>query len=784
MSDEFKPLDKVQVEWFDAHPEGPFQFSRDGVILNPDLSELSGEPFATSWTRQVGRPFLTQNADGSITFNRPAGDAGEEELYQRIMARSFLDLYRSDCGYHYTYNSQTTEYLRIDRPMNLDDVMRHLRGIQPGLLGVPIELKDGKFVSYFGVIDADRHKETDATIEHAELAQLVTEYHLPLIVYRSKRPKGAHLAAFWSDTAGFSSDLTVQLLKKWTRVLGIEGEVEYFPAQMEVEEGKFANGVNLPYHGNERTALGRDGETLSLPEFLVLAHQRRRYGVICAQRDLGEPQQELYNPKTRGEKKYGAMTKEMAQSMFKEKLGKLRESNHQGHWNDILNETAFFASMAQGALDFTEEKIKEEIFNAASPVDGAQEKKFNDTFDSGWKGGVKSPLTIVEIAPSATIAKPDMPENCLDGVLGRVCRGRLSEFPLAYSWPSVLCSAGVLVKPHPKIRVNLYECLVGPIHSGKSQAQSRAHYLFNLKELGLWEELKSGSAEGLLQEVGDRQGKPFLWFPDELSHTMEKAQIEHSAFPFVLNSLFYNDTQVLTVAQRKKIVFNARMSIEGGVVEEKFSDSFGAAAIGGMYDRFLFSLCPSDFNYKYRPMEGAPLFRLKARDDGTYVPVNDEGDRVLIINTPEIDSSVWDARDAIQDSEGLEPRVLEIAIRCACICGAWDRKEILRASDMTPHWELARYMQRVRAVLRPNPGRSPEAVVADKIMSFLKRQADHAKWVSWRECYRVTRIIEYGPSIAERALNAMVYAGDIEKTDVKVKGGGRGRLVVRLAPEE
>jgi hypothetical protein len=768
--------DEMHIEMIMALDLGGDPFAGLPFLRGDDVQTPDGKTFP-SWTGTVARPFVTENADGSVTFNRPAADAGEEQLYQRILARNFLELYRGNSAYHYTYNSDTTEYLRVDRPMTLDDVVRHLRGIQPGLLGVPLEPIDGKFVSFFGVIDADRHKESDVSINHAELARLVTMYDLPLIVCHSKGAKSAHLPVFWKEENGFSCELTVQVLKKWTRVLDITGEVDYFPAQVEVKPDQFANGVNLPFFGNERTALGRDGETLSLPEFLVLAHQQRKFGLVYAQRDLGDGPSEpsAVGPKDR---KYGPMTIDTARSMHAKNVEELRTCTVER--NKMLNNVAFFAAMAYAAkaLEGTETSIKNEMLKAAV-ASGLTKNESKATAKSGWGSGITQPLTIIEIASSALINRPDMPESVLDGYLGKLCRERLPEFPIAYSWPSILTAAGVMVKPHPKNRVSLYTCLVGAIHSGKSQAQERAHFLFRLKEQLLLEELKSGSAEGLLEKIGDKNGMPVLWWPDELSHLLAKAQIEHSAFPFVLNSCYYLDANTLTVAARKKITFNARLTLEGGVVEDNFGDSFGAATVSGLYDRFLFSICPSDFKYSYRPMIGEPLFKTK-RGSGILDDVIDEHGELLTITTPAIHSDVWEARDAIQASEGIESRVLEICIRCALICAAWDRKVVLRAVDLGPCWELARYQTRVRALLQPNPGRNFDAIVAYKIKNFLKDQADGDKWITWRDVYRSTHIMEYGPTTCERAVSAMVFAGEIERITV----GRQKKAVLRLAVEE
>jgi hypothetical protein len=318
---------------------------------------------------------------------RKAADPDEELLYLQFMGQSFLDLSRGNPDCHYTYDSIKHKYEAVDRGITLDDVVRHLRGVEPGLLSIPIKPADadGKSLTHFGVIDADRHFEADTPIDHAELARSVKMLGLPLIVCRSKNPKSAHLLVFWKDKSGFSCALTQQILEKWTRILAITGETEIFPKQTELkmvkeegsetEEMQRGNGVNLPYFGSGRTALGDDGQELSLMEFLVLAAQRRVFGVSVARRELGDEQSE---PRESGPKdrKYGPMTIETIRSIHAKNLQNLHESNQAGHWNDTANITAYFAAMAfaANALEGTEKQIKDEMLKAANPANGVEEK--------------------------------------------------------------------------------------------------------------------------------------------------------------------------------------------------------------------------------------------------------------------------------------------------------------------------------------------------------------------------------------------------------------------------
>jgi len=424
------------------------------------------------------------------------------------------------------------------------------------------------------------------------------------------------------------------------------------------------------------------------------------------------------------------------------------------------------------------EGIKE-ILKSGRTLSAADRQAFEGTPEEMEK--ILADYTPQVVSPSQ-LARPDMPETVLDGILGQWCKGRLGDFPIAFSWPSVLASASAHVKHHEKIRCNINVCLVGKPHHGKSQAQERANDLFQLKQTGRLDENKYGSAEGLLEVIGSREGKPLLWFPDELSHLLAKSQIEGASFPFILNSMFYKDTNMITAKGRKKIEFNARVSITGGVVEENFGDSFGAASTAGFYDRFLFGLFPTgNFEYIYRPMQGGPVVETCT----TSKPGTEESTKKWEIRrkviAPEIDASVWDARDKIRSEEKIDPRVLEIAIRVALICAAWDEKPLLRASDLAPHWELARYQQRVREVLAPNPGRNFDAQAAFKILGYLKRHADGSKYISWRDILRGTHVSElFGPSVADRVIKSMVFNEEVDKMAIKPEKGGKEKLLYRL----
>ena len=120
--------------------------------------------------------------------------------------------------------------------------------------------------------------------------------------------------------------------------------------------------------------------------------------------------------------------------------------------------------------------------------------------------------------------------------------------------------------------------------------------------------------------------------------------------------------------------------------------------------------------------------------------------------------------------------MVEIALRVAAICAAFDGRE-LRARDLGPAWELARYQTRIRSLLRPNTGKNFEAMLAHKMLAYLARF--DGKYVGRRQMLKAIRAYDLGPSIADRALNILVSNGD-----VKIAKVGKMELVGLVTSNE
>ena len=354
----------------------------------------------------------------------------------------------------------------------------------------------------------------------------------------------------------------------------------------------------------------------------------------------------------------------------------------------------------------------------------------------------------------------DMPEAVLSGRLGEISQRLMKDFPRAYAWLAIVTCAGTLVSGTRVLPTNLFAGLVGPIGSGKTQAGERA-----ARSLGLDPEgdappvikLKAGSGEGLLKAIGDVAGASRLYSVDELGHLLEKANLENSSFPHILNGLFYSSRQGLRIARGEAVEFNCSLSILGGLLEESFGDLFGKAATGGLYDRFIFGYCPTGYSYAYRPFDGQPLTM-----EPSAVAVNAE---------------VWEERDSwVKTINGVTGRIAEIALRIAAICAAWDGKKVLTTSDLAPAHAFAEYQARVRTLLKPNPGENFEARAAFKFLAYLQRYAPEGQWISKRQMLRDTRAYQLGPSVCDKALAILIFNGELEE----VRDGRKS--LVRIVP--
>jgi hypothetical protein len=369
---------------------------------------------------------------------------------------------------------------------------------------------------------------------------------------------------------------------------------------------------------------------------------------------------------------------------------------------------------------------------------------------------------VKEVKAVSEVGLNDMPEAVLDGRLGELCNTRMLPLaPLAYAWPALTACAAIKMLRSGDMRANLYTALVGPVHSSKSRTGDHAAWLLGLDKPQLVK-LMAGSAEGMLKEL-DREppnGDDRLIAIDELGHLLEKSRIEGSSFPYILNRAYYDDRFIVAMARGKSVEFACRLSILGGIVDEKFEDCFASNTTGGLYDRFLFGLCPSGFVYDYRPFEGEPA----------QLP-----EPVAV----KIDPAVWSWKSALlkQDSS-LNPRVIENALRIATICAAFDGRRTLEATALDPALATIQYQTSVRKFLVPNAGRNFEGILAAKFLTYLDKHAPSGEWVSRSRMLQITHAYEYGPSISDKAISSLEFNAEIETGKA-----GKQRVLRRIRDE-
>lgn len=358
----------------------------------------------------------------------------------------------------------------------------------------------------------------------------------------------------------------------------------------------------------------------------------------------------------------------------------------------------------------------------------------------------------IERKELATVVRADMPEGVLDGRLGEIYTRQGSQLPIAYAWVALVTLAGSLVsRSSPALRTNLFWCAVGPPGSGKSQSFEIA-----ARVLGMWQghpallKRKFGSSEGLIERVQGDGSQQVVVFVDEMSHLMSKASIDRSSFAPVLNTAYYEDQQS-GGTKGKQFNLDCRLSIAGGIPEESFGDSFGLATTGGLYDRFLFGLCPEPYQFLWRPFEG----QVEKIDPTPAL----------------VEPAVWDVRDQwVKD--GISPRIAELALRVAYICACVDGRPSLRGSELEPALQFAKYQTRVRQVLAPNPGENPDARCANAIRNWLASHAPHGRSVRRRDLDRGISSNRYGPGVFNRCLNNLLLNNeiDVEENKVRLKG--------------
>jgi Bifunctional DNA primase/polymerase, N-terminal len=385
----------------------------------------------------------------------------------------------------------------------------------------------------------------------------------------------------------------------------------------------------------------------------------------------------------------------------------------------------------------------------------------------------------IKLASLQDVEVLGMPDDIVpDCRLGEIFRDRMSHlFPIDYGWLSLIHCAGVLVPPSPRNGLiasdsddltNLYTALVGPTGSGKSASWTYARQCLGINsETKNFYDVKAGSAETLFKKIQEEQrtgtfGDQLLLDVDEYSHLFKKIGIDGASFASILTSGFYKKIQNVLIGGGKDVSINCAISWIGGIVSEEFEDLFGSSTIGGLYDRFMFGVCPTEFRLAYQKFQGP----------------------AAIVNpvAVDIDPSVYEATAAWRKDHPEFSREQEIATRFAKISASFDGRRTLYGKDMEgAPLQFAIEQNRIRSFLKPNPGDTPDAKIANAVISLLQRKTKPGEWMTLGQIkYGVNTFrMKLGPNVLERALNSLSRQEDIEC----VNGKGRSKLI-RLVPKE
>jgi Bifunctional DNA primase/polymerase, N-terminal len=310
---------------------------------------------------------------------------------------------------------------------------------------------------------------------------------------------------------------------------------------------------------------------------------------------------------------------------------------------------------------------------------------------------------------------------------------------------------GLLLTDDPM--VNLYTAQIAGVGVGKSQVDKWA-----AKALAIWNNsdkgehyysIKTGSAEQLMNLIYRNQDKfktAVLIDPDEWSHLMGKAKIDNASFPSVLTSAFYKRNYTFSAGGRppKELSFNIALSFTGGVVEEEFDTVFGAQALGGLYDRFLFGRAPAGFKWGYCDY---PAEHLRGRLSWTPTPVQTDPSVYEVLKA-------WSKKDL--------GRIAEVCTRVALIFASCDGRSVITGKDLEALEPLAQFQMDIRALYKPNAGQNPEAQYANAVVAWVNKHAQ--QWQPLRKLNDDLRRWhdKVGPTICDRARTALARAGEIE----------------------
>jgi hypothetical protein len=373
---------------------------------------------------------------------------------------------------------------------------------------------------------------------------------------------------------------------------------------------------------------------------------------------------------------------------------------------------------------------------------------------------------------SKTAENGDMPAEVLTGRLREIAEGDMGHFPMAYAAPSLLATASAMM-PHTvedhgdrlvvgRSMLNLFVALVGPVNTGKTQADEWSRGLLGIAGSNI-SEAKAGSSEALVRKFAKMRtdgklGENVLIALDEWSYFFAKAGIQNSAFVGLLTSAFYKRELEILSGGGKDLKLNCGLSFTGGIVADQFETCFGSESLGGLYDRFLFGLCPDGYRHNYRPFTGPRL-------SVTPIPVS-------------VNMELYELANELKQAHTELTREPELALRAAQICAAVDGQPVVDSRYAGMIRAMTLEQARLRTILTPNGGETIDAKIASAILSWMRRNLKDGQWVNGRDLKRgIHRTVEkLGPNAYGWALKGLSESGSVETKELPA--GPRGLLTV------
>ncbi len=149
-----------------------------------------------------------------------------------------------------------------------------------------------------------------------------------------------------------------------------------------------------------------------------------------------------------------------------------------------------------------------------------------------------------------------------------------------------------------------------------------------------------------------------------------------------------------------------------------------------------------------------------------------------------IDPSVWEVTSDWRKEDSTLGRSIELAVRTAKVCAAFDGRPILLGKDLDAFKAFAIDQSRIRKFLKPNVGDNPDAAFSNAVLSWLDRKVPDGRWISSREVKRGVHYyrLRLGPGVAERALSNLARLGEIDLVNNKTAGarGPAGEYIRRV----